>query len=66
MNEDFRLIGTKVSCRLYNVPEDRYYGKRWVTTIKGYNPEDNKGRYYLVERHSGYDIWVTSKEIKFL
>jgi hypothetical protein len=60
-------VGDKVLCRLFNTPEDRFYGETWVGEVRRVEPHNRVGktiRPYLVTRPPELAIWLSRKEIK--
>ena len=64
-------VGSKVSCRLFNWPEGKFYGERFDGEVIciDFEKDSNNSRLtvdkpYLIRRKESFDIWMNKKEIK--
>lgn len=63
-------VGSRVSCRYFNVPEDRFYGDHFTATVTALrksttflgNPVHYKT--VRVKRDDGFELWLWRKEVK--
>lgn len=61
-------VGDKVLCRLFNVPENKFYGDYFTAEILDIQPEKyvwyGLDKRIQVKREGSFDIWLDRKEIK--
>jgi len=58
-------VGDTVRCRLFNVPEGKFYGDTFIANVIAVNTSDPRGRCYRVKRADNeYEISLSRKEIK--